>query len=96
MKSSVFIFCLFFSIISFSQELNCTVIVENESSNNKETENLINQDILDNLKSMIYDFMNSRRWTEDDFETEERINCSLVISITKMQSQGNFQATFQI
>lgn len=95
MKSFVFIFCLFFSIISFSQELNCTVIVENESSNNKETENLINQDILDNLKSMIYDFMNSRRWTEDDFETEERINCSLVISITKMQSQGNFQATFQ-
>lgn len=44
---------------------------------------------------MIYDFMNTRRWTEDDFETEERINCNLVISITKMPRQGTFQATFQ-
>ena len=42
-----FIFFLLFSITSFSQELNCNVIVENESSNTQDTENLIKKYIME-------------------------------------------------
>ena len=40
--------------------------------------------------------MNNTRWTNDVFAIEERIECSMVINITKVISQDDFEATIQV
>ncbi|MCP4522099.1 MAG: DUF4835 family protein [Cytophagales bacterium] len=94
MKFVYTLFALFsLSIGAIAQELNCSVLVDDEPAAN--TSGRIDKEITADLQNALYDFMNSRRWTEDEFETEERINCNLVISITKMPSLGKFEANFQ-
>ena len=41
-------------------------------------------------------FMNSRRWTDDSFDPNEKIVCNLYITITDMPSVGRFTATVQV
>lgn len=52
--------------------------------------------IFNDLKSDINTFLNSQRWTEDEFEEYEKIECDLRINITNLLSQNNFQATAQL
>ncbi len=41
-------------------------------------------------------FMNGRKWSSDVFQNQERIKCNLSITIDRMPSIGNYQATVQI
>ncbi len=41
-------------------------------------------------------FLNGRKWTNDQFETVERINCNIVINMEEMQSVSSFKAAVQI
>jgi len=41
-------------------------------------------------------FMNERKWTNDTFEPEEKINCNLLITIESMPSVGFYNATVQV
>lgn len=40
--------------------------------------------------------MNSTRWTNDEFALEERIECSILITVTQSISTDRFKATMQI
>ncbi len=76
-----------------AQEINCTV--------NLNTDQLFAQQKTDfgyfnQLKSVITEFMNSRRWTNDQFAPAERINCTLNINLLKSLSQGVFEGTAQL
>src|SRR5690606_35727149 len=52
--------------------------------------------IFDGMKASIEQFMNGRKWTNDAFRNHEKIDCSLLITITKMPAVGNFSASVQI
>ena len=52
--------------------------------------------IFNNLKSDINTFLNGQRWSEDEFEEIEKIDCDLRINITNALSQTSFQATAQL
>lgn len=94
MRLYTFLILFFASVyVSFAQELNCTVLIDDEPAAQNSVR--IDKEIISDLQSTLYDFMNSRRWTNDDFESEERINCNLVVSITNMPQLGNFKANFQ-
>ena len=41
-------------------------------------------------------FLNNRKWTNDNYTQDERINCNIVINIQDMPSVGIFAATVQI
>lgn len=76
-----------------AQEINCTV--------NMNTDQLFAQQKTDfgyfnQLKSVITEFMNSRRWTNDQYAPSERINCTLNINLLKSLSQGVFEGTAQL
>jgi len=73
-----------------AQELNCRVVVDAERAQTTERR------IFDDMQESIEQFMNTRRWTTDSFEPEERINCNIAITITRMPSIGTFEATAQI
>jgi hypothetical protein len=73
-----------------AQELNCTVSV---NANQIQTSD---RGIFKDMENAIEQFMNGRKWTNDDFKSYEKINCSLLITIMKMPSVGNFSATVQV
>lgn len=88
----IFIWCIpFFS--ANSQELNCVVTLNyNQLFTQQNTDNAS----LNQLKNVVTDFMNARRWTNDNFNPEERINCKLNINLIRSQAQGVYEGTAQL
>ena len=76
-----------------AQELNCQVTVNSDQlfAQQKTDFGYVSQ-----LKGIITEFMNNRRWSNDQFAVSERINCSLNINLVKSLAQGVFEATAQI
>jgi len=90
-KRAVFIYLFF--IITFSvaaQDLNAHVQVlspQIQSSNKR---------VLDALEIVIHDFLNDRKWSPDNFQPQERIECSLILNITSWDGSSNFKAEAQV
>lgn len=90
-KKLVFLFSLvILSLISHAQELNCIVTI------NATQVQTSDRGIFKDMKIAIEQFMNGRKWTNDPYKNHEKINCSLLITITKMPSIGSFSATVQV
>jgi hypothetical protein len=51
---------------------------------------------MDQLKAYISDFMNTNRWTNDQFSQEERIKCKLNINLVRSVTQGSYEANAQL
>lgn len=83
-------FVLILSVSSIAQELNCTVNVMSPQVQNTERR------IFETLQKDIREFMNSRQWTSDVFKLEERIDCSILITVTERLSTDRFKATLQV
>ena len=71
-----------------SQELLC------EINMNAAGVQSVDPRVLTDMKRAIKDFMNQRRWTNDNFKTEERIKCTIALSLNG--TVGNYTATAQI
>lgn len=76
-----------------AQELNCQVSV---IANNKLDITSVELEILDQLKNTIYEFMNNTKWTKDNFEVEERINCQLQLQIEDIPAPGVYKGMLQV
>jgi hypothetical protein len=81
---------VFISLASRAQELNCTVSIN--ATQIQTTERTIFRD----MKTAIEQFMNSRKWTNDSYKNYEKINCNMLITITRMPAVGSFAASVQI
>ncbi len=75
---------------SSAQELNCQISVLTPQIQES------NKTIFETLQNQIRDFMNNRKWTGDNFESNERIECSMIINVTERVSTDEFKATIQI
>ncbi len=88
------IFLFFLSILILpelqAQELNAQVAVNYQNVQTNETR------VFTDMQKSFEQFLNNRKWTNDVFATEERINCNFVINIEEMPAIGTFQATVQI
>lgn len=89
-KGILLIAFLFFGNAVLAQELNCTV---NVNATQIQTSD---RGIFRDMKQAIEQFMNTRKWTNDAYKSHEKINCNMLITITKMPSIGNFTASVQI
>ncbi|MFC2176670.1 DUF4835 family protein [Bacteroidota bacterium] len=86
-----FILGLFFlSTPVFAQELKCNVSVISPQIQNTEKR------IFLTLQNSIREFMSSTKWTDDVFELEERIDCTILITVTEKISNDKFKATIQV
>jgi hypothetical protein len=52
--------------------------------------------VFKDMKNGFEQFLNNRKWTGDSYKNFERINASMLITITKMPEIGSFSATVQI
>ncbi|MEF8811275.1 MAG: DUF4835 family protein [Bacteroidales bacterium] len=78
MKKKAFYLAVLFVLIQFSgiaQELRCNVQIL--SSQIQGT----NKQVFKTLQEDVYEFMNTRIWTEDEFSNQERIECKILINL---------------
>lgn len=78
---------------SKAQELLCEV---NLVTDPKLQITTVDKDIIDNITNVVKEFMNNTRWTKDEFEIEERINCIIQLSIENIPSTGQYSGSIQI
>ena len=94
----LYIFLLLFIVVVFPKtgmaqgELNCNVTIDASQVD----QNAQNKALLEEVKTAITNFMNSRRWTTDTYSPEERIRCNLAITITGVSGVGNFEGSAQV
>lgn len=93
MRILICVLTLMVSTSFFAQELNCQVSVTSDPALDITTRE---KEVLDNLKQAIFEFMNNTVWTQDQYEVEERINCILQLSITKVNGSGSYEGQLQI
>ncbi len=93
MKQIALFLLLCFGKICLAQELNCNVILVTDQLN---TTQVTEKTIFEEMKKSIFNFLNKREWTTEQFEPQERIECELQITLTQMPTQGFFNATAQI
>jgi hypothetical protein len=55
-----------------------------------------NKRVLDGLETVVRDFLNDRKWSNDKFQPQERIECNLIINITSWDGGSNFKGEAQI
>lgn len=85
-----FIACLTAIATAHGQELNCQVSVLTPQIQASD------KSIYETLQTAIREFMNNRTWTSDQFLNQERIECSIVITISERASVDDFKANIQI
>ena len=90
-KFRISLFILFFTgFISKGQELQCNVEINAERVQTQERQ------IFDDMQSAISEFMNTTKWTDDEFEEHEKIKCNLLIILGKNSEINNYEANVQI
>lgn len=87
-----FFYFIIFLCCSFSvtaQEMNCQVVVNAEQTGQS------NNVIFRTLENSLTEFINQTRWTNRDFQSQERINCSMFINIDNYDA-GSFSGSIQV
>nr|WKN37097.1 DUF4835 family protein [Tunicatimonas sp. TK19036] len=92
MKRSILIAAglIFLSYWGVAQELNATVRVNYQNVGSTGTS------VFEDMETAFSQFLSNRKWTDDTYAPEERINCNLIITIDQMPSVSDFTATVQI
>ncbi|MBA3648810.1 MAG: DUF4835 family protein [Chitinophagales bacterium] len=89
-KLLLIFFSIYLSIPVSGQELNCKVQVINAKGT------INNPQFMQTLQKSIYDFLNNRKWTNDNYAQQERIDCSMLINISDEISSGKYTAQLTI
>jgi len=83
------ILCLFLFQLS-AQELQCNVSVSSSRIEGTYKE------IFQTMRNDISEFMNTRKWTDNQFSFDERIVCTIFIQITDQIGSDEFKGTMQV
>ena len=73
-----------------AQELNCNVSVISPQVQGS------NREVYESMRKAIYEFVNTRNWTDHIYKEQERIQCQLMFNITERISDDEFQGNLQI
>jgi hypothetical protein len=73
-----------------AQELNCNVQINSSQVQGSD------KSIFEAMQKAIFEFMNSKKWTNNVYQNTERIECTVLINITEQVSTNEFKATIQV
>lgn len=89
MRNILSLFLVFTFGFSQAQELNCTVKVNAQQLSNASLT------VFKTLETSLTDFVNKTQWTTQVFKQNEKINCSMYITVSSFNSD-QFAATIQV
>ncbi|MFS4481517.1 DUF4835 family protein [Hyunsoonleella sp. 2307UL5-6] len=89
MRKFLIILLCSYSLLSFAQELNCTVVVNAQQTGNE------NLQIFKTLEKQLTELINNTKWTDRTFQPQELVNCSMNIIVSEYSGEF-FNATIQV
>lgn len=87
----IFLILLLFNSPIYGQELKCNVTVRTS----QQQQTTVTR-VYESLRNDIRDFMNSSKWTNDEFSSTERIVCDIYINIVNQTGTSKYIATIQV
>ena len=82
--SFITVICMFFANIAAAQELKCDVAIN--SSQIPGTD----KSVFENMQTALYEFINNTKWTNINFKTNEKIECSIAITLKERSGSDGF------
>ena len=74
-----------------AQELKANItVVSNQVSNN------INQNVFRTLQTALNNFINNRKWTQDNFAPNERIECNFLLNLQPTNDLNVYNASLTV
>ncbi|MBC8046068.1 MAG: DUF4835 family protein [Fimbriimonadaceae bacterium] len=86
MRNLIILLTFLFSVQLYAQELNCGVTI------NTQQVKITDPKVFKTLETSIREFMNTRKWSDDNFKPEEKIDCQIVITIREENGSDKFKA----
>jgi hypothetical protein len=86
----IFSLLLLLGVNTFAQELKCNVTINATQIQTSD------RGIFKDMKNAIEQFMNTRKWTNDVYKSYEKIDCNLLMTISKMPAIGSFTASVTV
>ena len=74
----------------FAQELRCNISISSQKIQGA------NRTMFETMQSDLYEFMNNRKWTDQKFSMDERIECSFFINLEEQISSDEFKGYIQV
>jgi hypothetical protein len=91
MRKFVVLVILFLAVTTTNaQELNALVTVNSDKISGS------NKQVFTTLQTSLTEFINQKKWTDNNFKPQERISCAFTITINKQPSSNRFEASIQI
>lgn len=88
--ANIFFFLILFHSIE-AQELNAKVnVVYAQISSN------VDKRVFQNLQTSLQNFINKRKWTNDNFESNEKIECSFLLNLQSVVESNVYKATLTV
>ncbi|MEN9745036.1 MAG: hypothetical protein RL640_874, partial [Bacteroidota bacterium] len=88
--ANIFFFLILFHSIE-AQELNAKVnVVYAQISSN------VDKRVFQNLQTSLQNFINKRKWTNDNFESNEKIECSFLLNLQSVIESNVYKATLTV
>ena len=75
---------------SSAQELSCVIDVNARQIEGSE------RTMFENMQRAIFELVNGQKWTREDYEPEERIECSILINLEERVSADEYRGNIQI
>ena len=92
MKQILTFFLILVAFAANSQEFNCQITVASTPAMSPTANEL---EVFQDLENNIKEFMNTRVWTDDVFDIEERINLTILITLSEKNGTDGFGGTVQ-
>jgi hypothetical protein len=83
-----FLLLLFFR--PFAQEFECNVSVSAQQVEGSDKR------VFETLQNAIYEFMNNRKWSNYNFRVEEKLECTILLTVTERQSADEFRGNLNV
>lgn len=89
-KLTILILLITLGLNLSAQELDCKIQVQSQQIQGT------NKQIFRTLQSELYEFVNTKKWTNHVFSPEEKIDCNIMITLTDELSVDEFKGKIQI
>ena len=89
---SVCLLCCW-GLLAAGQEFNCKVVIYHDKITG------VDPVVFANMQKALNDFMNTQKWTTDEFAATEKIECNILLNLTANNVNGDpdtYMATFSI
>ena len=90
MRNILWAAIFFLGFSATGQELNCLVNI------NIDQVGISNRKLFETMQNDIFEYLNNTKWTTQNYQTHQKIDCSLTINILEVVSANSFRGSLQL